>query len=632
MRDSRKHIHIPLPVASNEVVQNLRGALENLGKFAKVNASEPVPHIGHLELKEGQIICHDRVSGKSIIGLARCFVTALLSDSVRHEHEKQRDLLQDELLKAIEIVKNSYPLISRLKEGDESQQKLADTALSTIEHYNEVMKGSQETAPSLSQRFARFLFQHSGLSLDKLAGKTIELPMPASLQCRSHRDKDSMYRVQYAPNGMANIASQKVLSLALPAQFTPTRQEVDAFRVKAITMIRNYGFPSTSLTEALRAVRQAPVQGTADDTEHQTTDSTIVTFTQTLQPFPGEMIVLEGSFSRNAHSKVASVPIPDSFRLYSKSSQTGFPHPIQHNGWGLCDKALPPCPDAIERVPLYRVLFEQKRKIAMSLLPHGWRLPHAKELQELKLATYETQSESLLNLHQRLAYSIAAAAGHEDSTEVSEVIKALFAHLKNESGAIDKLSQAYHCISEMFITRPSEHLHNGWIELRASDAWQMMDAQQRLECATRLYREAVSSSMQMFADGYLAQLSPEITDYIRTMGQLFADAGCELVLQYMSEKMGYEPEPLSSFALKVQTNAFKQLMTFLVDMEFNREMSEEERRTRTKDRLIQALEGDIACFEEEDPLRCGRSVASLALELQDYYGNRNRRNLAIGYD
>jgi hypothetical protein len=496
--------------------------------------------------------------------------------------------------------------------------------LTTIDQFNEVMARTKKTPPTFGQRFVRFLFKQSGLGLDgELAGKTIELPLPASLEC------ESPHKIDFTLHHCASLACYKVSSFAFPAHLSPTQQEVDAFRMKAITTIRNYGFPSTSLSEALKAMREAPVQGT---TNNCSTDSTIVTFRQTLEPFPGETIVLEGSFNRNAHNAVSSVPIPDSFKLYSKSSQTGFPHPLQHNGWGLSDKILPPCPDALERLPLYRVLFEQKRKIAMSLLPHGWRLPHAKLLMEIKLNVFETHKTELLALHQRLAQSLANAAGVEKNNPIQDIIRNLFKHLKDEPNAIERLSHAYQCIAEVYCSRPSEQLQHQWLEMKTSDTWQSMEPQHRLESATHLLQNALTQSIQTLREGDLAYFSAPVADYILAMGDLIGDAARELILQYMSEKMGYEPEALTTFAQKIQANAFKQLMSFLVDMEFDRELSDEERRIRVRDRLIQALESDIACFEDVVPLRSGRSVSSLARELQGYYDNRTRRNLVIGYD
>lgn len=621
---------------SEHTTQDLRQAIENLEKFALLNAAEPVPHFCNLDIKEGQLVPSDDARYQSVVGLARCFVTALLSDRVRREHEALRDTLQNEILKAIDIIKNSYLLLNKLKHGDDTQRKLAEAATGAIDRFNQVIRDAHDNGSSWGKRLVRFLFKQTGFALsEKLVGKTIELPLIASHECQSPppRNPDhAWHKVQPTQNPTANPDSlMKISTLAKPLQdpkglaVIPTHREVDAFRVKAVTMIRNYGFPSTSMGEALKAVRQAPVQGASEEisNEMNSGNATIVTFRQTLQPFPGELIVLEGSFRRDVESKVSSVPIPDSFRLFSKSSQTGFPHPVQHNGWGLSDKLLPPYPDAIDRLPLYRTLYEHKRKIALGLLPQGRLLAHAKMLLEHKHELYEIYHDELLTLHKCLALAIANAAGKRKNTDSIEQIKHGFRTLKTGAAAVERLAQVYHRVDEAAITKPTEQLQTAWTSLRGSAAWIAKSSTERRIYAQNIYTEAAYEARELLAtqtEGHsLAPLRPlalALTDIIR-------DGCCEIVMQYMSEKMGFDPVTLSPLAIKLQQAAFNQLMAFLVEMELDPLEDRDEMRALIKTRLFASLERDIACFDNISTTKHGRSVTLLTEELEHYYHHRS---------
>lgn len=619
-----------------EITHDLRTAISNLKKFAQLNAAEPIPHFFQIDMEEGQLVSHSINPYQKIVGLARCFVTALLSDSVRRSHEQRRDRLQEELLRAIDIIKNSYPLLDKLKEGDPAQRKLAEAAIATIDHFNEVLQGSQSHTPSWGKRFARFLFQRSGLSVDdRLASQTIELPLTAILECQSPRDTRSgqqpYHRVTANPqSGASSVASRRVSLVTTTLQgpnqvcLLPTRREIDAFRVKAITMIRNYGFPSTSLSEALKAVRHSPIQSAASETTMglKGEDATIVTFRQTLEPFPGELLLLEGSFRRDAHSKVASIPIPDSFRLFSRSSQSGFPHPIQHNGWGLCDKLMPICPDAPGQVPLYRTLTVQKRKVAQALLPLGTMLPRAKQLLEMKKELYEAHQDTFLELHHRLAIAIIDAG---DKSSQVPVIDELFRSLDNAPGAVERLAQAYATVCETYVNKPLDSLQSAWLQARNSGDWLAYTPSHRHALARQLFLHASKAAEEELIIDRLPQISPQIAAYILLLGSLFREPACDIALQYMSEKISFEPPVLDTFALKLQTNVFRQMMAFLVDLEIDLGPDLEEQRDLIKDRLVLSLEADIACFEACDPVAAGKNVSALARELSAYYTERATR-------
>lgn len=598
----------------------LRMAIENLKRFSLQNTLGPIPHIHQLDVQDGRLIGSGEASARSVVGLARCFVAAMLSDSARKRYQEHRDVVQREILKAIDIVKSSYPLLSRLKEGDESQRKLADRALQTIEQYNAVVRGRSTTqVETWGKRLVRFLLRCSGLSVeDKLVGRTIVLPLPASQHCRSPEKaaaEGEKHVIMPLGETLCRAGSnERISSLFAPQSllnglsFAPTHREADAFRMKAITMIRNYGFPSTSLGEVLQAVRLAPLR--SGNTEPiPEAESTVVTFQQTLEPFPGETIILEGSFRRSTTDKVASIPIPDSFRLYSKSSQTGFPHPLQHNGWGLCDKILPPFPDAIEQVPLYRLLHEHKRKVALGLLPSGRYLPQAKRMLQIKRSLYEEHRTELLSLHKNLALSMCQ---HGTNHEAAAIVERFFDYLDGYPQAIELLAQLYATVTEYYMTHPSEGLQPSVVRIKTHPE----EARYRL--AAHELEQAMCTADRKF-ERSLQDFEQPLRDYALLLGRLLREPSSEIILQYMSEKIGYRAPELSSFAQHLQINALRQLMTFLVDVEMDFDGAEQETSQYIYERIVHALEEDIACFEEPWPVHTAKSAACVAKELGAYY-------------
>lgn len=91
---------------------------------------------------------------------------------------------------------------------------------------------------------------------------------------------------------------------------TPQVQELDAFRMKAITMLTAHGFRYQMISQQ---VRNEPIQAIFD--------SSIVSLTQELTFSPGIKVKVRGSFNREGAKTKYSVPIRDSFTIeLSRSS------------------------------------------------------------------------------------------------------------------------------------------------------------------------------------------------------------------------------------------------------------------------------------------------------------------------
>lgn len=105
-------------------------------------------------------------------------------------------------------------------------------------------------------------------------------------------------------------------------------QEADAFRMKAISLLRPHGLFDT-IQEKISSIQLAPL--------HRQTNENQITLSQVLHPFPGERIELRGTFLRVDNR---TIPVANSFELQRISHVTGFPHPAQNIGWAFSSDFL----------------------------------------------------------------------------------------------------------------------------------------------------------------------------------------------------------------------------------------------------------------------------------------------------
>ena len=214
-------------------------------------------------------------------------------------------------------------------------------------------------------------------------------------------------------------APKKTIAPCLPSMRV-SQNEADAFRMKAITLMKSQGIPFD-----FRALRNIPILA-----NEASANTPILSCYQILSPFPGEIIELKGSFKRNGIKD--STPIPDSFQLLPcRSQQSGFPHPSQHNGWAL-DKCLVEHPMTSEEI-LHRKLF-----LAKELMPNGTLLERAKE--HLKQKRYGMVCSELIALHRQLAHAIVGSN--------VAIINDFFDRLSTVPNVYDTISAVYEQINQ----------------------------------------------------------------------------------------------------------------------------------------------------------------------------------------
>lgn len=272
----------------------------------------------------------------------------------------------------------------------------------------------------------------------------------------------------------ASIQLQSSLALQTlrEQELIPSTQELDAFRMKAITLLKHHEINFSSFTEQLNLIRAIPIE-----IEKHSHAKTIIAMQQTISIFPGETIKLKGSFKRYPESHCRSIPIPESFLLDTQSQQTGFPHPSQHHGWALSPLLL----------PKDEILMKKREDIALKLMPKGSLNSKAKELLKLKQQSFQEHLEEFLELHHRLHRAILKASNLKESSFD------FFAPIKTHPNPYLCLSSRNEQVITQYIEKSSSiEDHSDYISLMG------IASQQILKINKPLYEALTVKQMQEF--------------------------------------------------------------------------------------------------------------------------------------
>ncbi len=448
------------------------------------------------------------------------FISLAFSLKARERERKRREFIQSEILKAIQTIQKNYLFIQKLKKGDESEQALADSTLKVIQRYNQTVKKASLQQLPLSHRISNFIDKRYGLDSD-LEKKTIHLGIEATHEFKtsSHYEKINHAAVAFIQQNEQTITSQ----------------EADAFRVKAISLLKTNGIRFTTIAEEFQTIRSTPIQATIDSS-----DLKRIMLTQVLKPFPGEIIAFKGIFQRDGAALHKSVPLRDSFEISTMSHQTGFPHPIQHTGFALADCMIPPCPLNLQKLKFFAPILQLKQEIALQLLPNGSLNSQAKEILKKKREIFEENSKELLLLHLTFYKTIVNAFPSDTHPKNSlEIIDQFF-----KDATFGKLCEASEAILHHFIVKPYQLLIDDFT------------SQKKLCYLTAL--EILEKEQKKTIGPW-----PKSTyEFISCLGQLIGSGSNQIILQHMSETIGFKAPKLKKHEKLLQLALYKQLISF----------------------------------------------------------------------
>lgn len=568
------------------------------------------------------------------LSLLRCF----FSEHYRSSLLEERRRLHQSLFNSVDWIKKNYSLIEKgLKSPDENLRKVAQDGLDTIKRYNKVLDWEKIPPKDWNERIYRFVLEQAGLIDDELIENKIEIPKTIAHQ---HDETVTKPTSRLALKAGRNVtvaqtsspSSQKIDSVARPfrrnsevKEGIPSIHEINAFQVKAYSLISEHGMSLETVREALDVIRAAPIEAQVEKDNIEKTTESILSLRQTLSFLPGEVLELSGAFQRVDPQSTHSIPLLETFRLSSTSTQTGHPDPRQHTGWALPHSLIPSFPLRPHQLPLLQPLYRRKNEAAVALLPKGSLNTRARQLFALKRKAFELDKDSILELHYKLSRAIINASPSTPLSEAAEqVLNRFFQAAKVNPQGIEFLAETYHKLNDAIIIQPNETLKSAYLD-RSHPNLQVEDAEVKLQEAETLLTDSIYKGLQdlqnMKSDK-LAEADIASIDYMCAMGALLSEAVRNILMQQYSEIIGFKPPMLNDFEQKLQACAHKHLKDFLDELENNEDLDEQGILDTVIARIYKQLGEEIELFNARNFDGVDDSLTELIHELEAYYHAR----------
>lgn len=537
----------------------------------KANSSDRTKFSEDLASAIEKLECFSEESEEQNQKFKYSFISLAFSEKARERERKRREFIQTEILKAIQTIQKNYLFIQKLKKGNESEQALADSTLKIIQRYNQTVIKSFKKQLPLSHRISNFIDKQYGLQVDNdLEKKIIHLPFEATHEFKTSSNHKKI--------------NHAAVSFIQQNEQTISNNEADAFRVKAISLLKTNGIRFTTIAEEFQAIRSTPIQATIDSS-----DLKRIMMTQVLKPFPGETIAFKGVFQRDGAALHKSVPLSDSFEISTKSHQTGFPHPIQHTGFALADCMIPPCPVNLQKLKYFTPILHLKQEIALKLLPNGLLNLKAKEILKKKREVFTENAQELLQLH--LAFYKILFNAFPEETQPKSGLKIIDLFFKEAS--FDLISEASEMILQHYIVKPYRQLIDEYIDQKNLCYW---------TCLEILESEQKKSNLQL----------PKATfDFVSCIGPMIGSCSNQIILQYLSETIGFKAPKLKKHEQLLQIALYKQLISF------QNQVSTVVDKKNLLNQLREEILSDTAIFDGKHPINS--IPAKIVQELEAYY-------------
>lgn len=593
---------------------SFHAAIKNLETFALQNESESIPHISHLEVKEGQLVASQRSALQQKIDLANSLFTSTFSHSSTEKRDQKYHDVLDVVLQSSDVVRSYSPLIQVLEDGNPEDKKCAAHARAVIERFNKIIEQLKQPPPTWGQRFTKILYEQCGWFIGKTLTK-IDIPPRTTIHIHypeNINSKVSSKKISPQLRSLETVAaSKKITSLlhtVMPSSPIP-KQTAELFNMKVIALLEKYCI--SSHVEIRHTVKNSPIQ--------MTMDSYKCTLSQSLILFPGQVIEVKGTFQRDQKSLAFSIFIPESLEFSLRSTQTGFPHPSQHAGWSLADCLIPLCPHYLEQLTHFAPLYQRKLAAAQKLLPNGTLLKKAEKLLQLKKLAFLKNQNRFIDLHKNLSLAIAEASeGEHLEDRDKQTILSFFSELNHHPSPWNYLIAIHQILIDHFINRPNHALQDEWLSgknKRLQDPDQsisFLEAQRILQDEMDKARKELHHQAQ-FAHSAFEKVT---LDYIRYTGTRWSSSCKLILLQHRSEDIGFLPPRLRLIDQKIQAAAYKQMIEFLDELERDDDLEE------MTEYLEKKLVTDISLFQSSSVEELPEASFQIIQELSVYYSQR----------
>lgn len=526
-------------------------------------------------------------ASRTISMMRSLFISSFDINPKRRKHDK-RPPDHETVLRAVEFINRHRFYIEQLKEGSQAERELAASLTQKIEAYNK----------SCDRRIQNCIISNTGIS-GLIFGKgkgNVDIPpkisLPQKVTIKKHYPEKPSLQVDAEKSALKGTTSEPI---SIP------KQSAELFQMKALSLLEQYGIASNP--EARAHVKVSPILALAES------DDSTCTLTQTFTLFPGQTIVVKGSSALDPRNKTISKLFPETFCLSLESTQTGFPHPSQRTGWALSHHLLPENPQRIDMLGTTAQLLRRRAHAISGLLPQGDLLKKAKELLGKKKQCFKIHRNRLIDVHHKLATTIATAAPAADN-KTKETIDRFYSTLASHPHPFEHLTETNNEIRDAFIAKPYELLISTILRGKSTGMSQN-DPAKRYELVHRTLEEHLNNAYGEILRHIQEELSNDERDrweYILHFGKLIGNASKQIILQYLSEDIVYPPPILSKFESMLQGVAFNHLDGFLSELESAIPMS-----------MLEKLEHDIT---EDIKLFTGEKISPHSKELQGYFEAR----------
>lgn len=356
---------------------------------------------------------------------------------------------------------------------------------------------------------------------------------------------------------------QSVQHLSDLGQIKPRKQEIDAFRLKALMLLQQQGMVDTfNYEEAIGLIHRTDIE----TAPLETVAGTLVQLHQVISNFPGEEFEVTGLFRRDSAFSDISIPVKESFQLTKSIHQSGFPHPGQYIGMAFHELLLPQ--------------LQIQQEIAKKLLPKELFNRKAKKLLRMRCSLFN-QNSSLRQLQKTYIQALCQTSGSTD-------IDAFFESLEQHPFAYEELSNTNFHICQHIIAKPIAFLRHEWLVNKNPEI--STDCPEKAFALCKLILE---TQIEEECSHYLLDDSPKAR-YQATLGKALGKAVTTLYVLQLSQHLGFPPPLLTRFEKAMLTSLFRQQLVFADELQnvpddISIELFEEY--------LVEQLEEEIALFD-----------------------------------
>jgi len=533
---------------------NIEHALDTIRQFTDPNISKTIPTLESFDLQDGKLEVKIRSSIERTMRFTKDCLLQVLSPYVRSKQKEKRKAISQKLQESVDLLKIYSSAIKHMQKGSAHDAALADRFLQCIKNYNTLVQRTKETTFSLKNKIKRFFYSIAGWKVDDaLLQSEIFLPETSEYVLQSKEVSESSLLGHKIT--IKNEPENKFIQLLQDAQaksqgipLEPKRQELDAFRLKAHTVLQHHEtLTALSYKELVAYLLRYPIEAepVSGDFGYGVT---AVSLCQKLSEFPGETLEIRQVFQRDSFHPELCFPVKESFTIHTHAVQTGFPHPLQHIGFTLAEKLIPSFTS--EPLKLSKLL-EKKQTLSRKLLPKGDLSSIAKKLLRMKRKIFNS-SASTLDLLKKTIAMLCKQAGSTDT----QIIDDFFSWAQTSEFPFDAISHVHAEMIEKAVQEPLEHLQQEWLLRKNAQLHNPSFCKEMLNQKMTQAIESMKCSENGIVGQYQAFLAENLKNNIAA-----------IVLLLFSEHLHFTPPTLSPFEKMLVASLFRSVLLFIYELE-----------------------------------------------------------------